>query len=307
MSLLRRRVGFSYLPLLFLLLFSPALCNEAFRCSLCRQVVERGYNVNGKFYCPEHVESILPKCFNCETVIQGDYVAVSALKQPVCLNCREALPQCFLCSLPSDGHRGGTALADGRYACRLHSRGGVTDPEKARQIFQRARRELNQTFAGVLDIKTPIKAVTLVDVNGLKKAAKHSGHSASLSGGKVLGIATVVLFTQGQKTWMDPSTVHLLDHVPETRLLTVCTHEYAHVWHAENHQSYSQTQPILREGFAEWVAYKVAQRFGRLDQIQLMENPNSGIYYQGLQKLLALERQQGISGVLKVATTAISI
>ena len=234
-------------------------------------------------------------------------MAVSPEKHPVCLNCRKALPQCFLCSLPCDGQRGGIALSDGRYACRLHSQGGVIDSGEAQQIFGRARSELKETFAGVLEIKTPIKEVKLVDIDGLKKATERSGHSANLSGGKVLGIATVVLLTQGGKTWMDPSTVHLLNYVPADRLLTVSTHEYAHVWHAENHRSYTQTTPILREGFAEWVAYKVAQRFGRHDQIRLMENPGGGVYYQGLQKFLRLEQQDGVSGVLRHATTATTI
>jgi hypothetical protein len=300
LSLLHRGVAL----LLFLLFSGSALANEAFRCAHCQQIVERGFHVDGKFYCSEDLNLVLPKCFNCEAPIQGNYVAVSPAKYPVCLNCRNALPQCFLCSLPCDGQRGGIALSDGRYACRLHAKGGVTSGATARKLFKRARQELDETFSGVLEIKTPIKAVLLVDVNGLKQIAHHSGHAPSLSGGKVLGIATVVLVSQGDKVWMEPSTVHLLNHVPEIRLLTVSTHEYAHVWHAENHQNYTQTESVLREGFAEWVAYKVAQRYGRQDQIALMENPNSGEYYRGLQKFLAIERRQGIDGVLKYATTA---
>lgn len=289
------------------LLGVSALAQDDFRCVSCQRVVERGYKLDGKFYCPDHLQDVLPRCFNCQTPIDGNYVAVTPDQFPVCMRCRDALPQCFLCSLPCDGERGGVAFADGRFACRLHATGGVTDSARARQIFSRARRELASTFGGVLDIKTPIQGVLLVDVQGLIQAARQSGHNPSLSNGRVLGIATVVLVSRQGRRTMDPSTVHLLNNVPEDRLLTVCTHEYAHVWHAENHKDYSQTQPVLREGFAEWVAYKVAQKHGRTGQMKLMMNPNGGVYYQGLLKFLELERQKGVPGVLQFATSSITI
>ena len=270
-------------------------------------MVDRGYQWEGRFYCPNCLNQALPKCYNCGTPIQGNYVAVTHHKHAVCMTCRDSLPQCFICSMPCDGNRGGLALADGRFSCGLHSKGGVTSQTRARQIFQQARKELAATFSGALEIKTPIKEILLVDVHGLTKAAQNSGHNPSLSGGKVPGIATVVLVSSNNRKIMSPSTVHLLNHVPEDRMLTVSAHEYAHVWHAENHRDYTKTQPILREGFAEWVAYKVAQRFKRQEQMELMLNPSGGVYYQGLLKFLQLEREQGISGVLKFATTSSTI
>ena len=293
--------------LLFLSLLILIAVAQDFRCTACQQVVDRGYQLDGRFYCPNCLNEALPKCYNCGAPIQGNYVAVSHRKLPVCMSCRDSLPQCFLCSMPCDGNHGGLALADGRFTCGDHSKGGVTNQGRARQIFQQARKELGRTFSGALEIKTPIKEVLLVDINGLSQAALKSGHNPSLSGGKVLGIATVVLVSDGNRTTMKPSTVHLLNHVPEARMLTVSTHEYAHVWHAENHRDYTKTQPILREGFAEWVAYKVAQSYGRQEQMDLMLNTNGGVYYQGLLKFLQLERERGVSGVLQFATTANTI
>jgi hypothetical protein len=179
--------------------------------------------------------------------------------------------------------------------------------EKHRAISKQARKALSATISGALEIKTPIKEVLLVDVHGLTKAAQNSGHNPNLSGGKVLGIATVVMVSSNNRKTMSPSTVHLLNYVPEDRMLTVSAHEYAHVWHAENHQDYTKTQPILREGFAEWVAYKVAQKFQRQEQMDLMLNPAGGVYYQGLLKFLQIEREQGVSGVLRFATTSYKI
>jgi len=280
---------------------------EDFRCSSCRQSVLRGYQVEGNFYCPACLYKALPRCKNCNVPIQGDYVAVTMAKHPICLSCRESLPQCFLCSMPCDENRGGQAFADGRHACAEHARNGVIDPFEARQIFAQARQELRHAFAGALELKTPVKEVFLVDLHGLARAAQGTGHSPSLSGGKVLGIATITLSTRNGRVRMEPSTVHLLNQVPPDRLLAVCSHEYAHVWHAENHKDYSKTEAILREGFAEWVAYKVAQAHGREEQMKLMLNSGGGIYYQGLQKLLELERQKGVHGVLRYAISATSL
>ena len=230
-------------------------------------------------------------------------MAVGPRQTPVCSPCREGLEPCFLCALPSDHARGGRTLKDGRSVCSEHIRTGVTDPVIAKKIFNKALEEIHLTFAGRLSLGTTIKDVVLVDLPGLELASQQGGHSS----GRVLGVATVVLVSQGSRTWVEPSTIHLLNHVPEERMLTVAAHEYAHVWHAEKHRNYSETSPILREGFAEWVAYKVAENFQRHEQKSLMQNSSGGIYYQGLSKLLELEKQSGTQGVLRYVTRATSL
>jgi aminopeptidase N len=51
-------------------------------------------------------------------------------------------------------------------------------------------------------------------------------------------------------------------------VIRVTAHEYAHAWQGENCPLLDD--PLLREGFAEWVAYRVLEYY-RLDrQLDLM-------------------------------------
>lgn len=61
------------------------------------------------------------------------------------------------------------------------------------------------------------------------------------------------------------------------------------------------------EGFAEWVAFRVAMKYGRLEVARGMKNPAMGHYYTGLMKYLALEKKVGARGVLEHAKTQTKI
>ncbi len=294
------------LGLIFLCLNSLS-ANENFVCTVCQKHVSRGFTVKGSFYCPDHVESALPRCYNCDQPISGRYHEVSERKLSICSTCREKIPQCFLCSLPADPQRGGEALRDGRHVCADDSKLAVKTAQQARRLFQQAEGEVRDTFGSALRLKDPIARVELVDLKGFERAAAGSGHINGVKAGKVLGVTTVVFVSRGEEKWLEPAVIHLLDHVSSRRMLSVSAHEYAHVWQAQHHRDYAQTKPILREGFAEWVAYKVAQRHGRQDQMTVMMNPNGGDYYLGLRKFLELERQRGVEGVLTYAKKATKI
>lgn len=295
------------LVLLLALAALPLGAETDFRCVVCSRTVSQGYQVEGRFYCPAHLDEALPKCRHCKSVIKGNYVAVTEKNYPVCLVCR-ALPRCFLCTMPADTPGGGRELADGRRLCPDHTRSGVVDEKTARSVFAGAVLDIEQVFAGTLALRTPLKEVRLVDLDGLKRAASKNGtHSAELKSGRVLGLATITWVVERGERHMQPSVVSLLDHVPPERMVAVAVHEYAHVWHAENNPQYPQTTTIFREGFAEWVTFKVSQALSRHEQTTLMRNPSGGDYYTGLMKFLELERRRGVRGVLNYATHATNI
>jgi aminopeptidase N len=89
--------------------------------------------------------------------------------------------------------------------------------------------------------------------------------------------------------------MYVVSGLPQILLIQTVAHEWAHAWQGENCPLLRD--PLVREGFAEWVAYKTLQRMGASKKMALMEQQD-GLYGQGLQKMLELERRGGLSGVL---------
>jgi hypothetical protein len=53
----------------------------------------------------------------------------------------------------------------------------------------------------------------------------------------------------------------------------------------------------VREGFAEWAAYKTLQTMGATKKMALMKQQN-GLYGEGLRQMLELEQRNGSPGVI---------
>lgn len=300
--MLHPRLLIAGLAALTLLSASPALGQPT--CASCRKPFSQGYEIGGRTYCLAHYQQGLPQCHNCGSAIVGDYRLVGVPGTPFCMPCSQSHRGCFLCAAPSDPRRGGKRLSDGRDICASDLRTAVFTQTEASVLFTRATREVRGALGSGMSLKVPVQAVRLVDLPELLSMAHGHAFSSSPAQGQVLGLTTVVLKSQGRRRWTEPATVHLLSGVPLERMLTVCAHEYAHVWHAENHHNYALTGAEFREGFAEWVAYKVSQHTKRSRQVALLNHPNDGVYYEGLQKFLALERRLGVAQTLRHAITA---
>lgn len=306
----RNRVTFPLLSLttLLTLVLSGALPAETdFRCVVCKLKVSEGFNVEGKFYCKAHVETVQPHCGNCGAAITGTYRMAGPKEVPVCQDCQRNYAKCFLCNVPADVARGGIYLKDGRQLCAEHNKIGVRSESTARRLFRQGIQETVNTLGTIMRLDVPINNVYLVDLDRLRAISAQGSHGSSLASGKVLGLTSLQIQIKGGQTSTLPATVHLLNWVDEERMLTVSVHEYSHAWQAENHQQYNKTNQELREGFAEWVAYKVCENYQRYDQMKILTSPRGGVYYNGLMKFLALEQDRGVKGVLEYATTAQSI
>jgi hypothetical protein len=273
-------------------------------CQTCGQQVRQGFEIEGAVYCLEHYRLALPHCCNCGGEIRGDYRVVGVHSAPVCLDCSERHPACFLCAAPADVGTGGGTLADGRPICGSDRKSAVFDAAAARKIFDQAASEVQQALGAVMALQVPVKDVKLVNVEDLLALCKDQYQPSTLLSGRVLGLTTLVLKSKGKRRWTEPATVHLLGGVPAERMLTVSAHEYAHVWHAENHPNYSATSAEFREGFAEWVAYKVAQHAQRRTQMSVLNFPSDGLYHQGLTGFLELESRLGARETLRHAISA---
>lgn len=75
--------------------------------------------------------------------------------------------------------------------------------------------------------------------------------------------------------------------LPQILMIQVIAHELAHAWQGENCPLLRD--PLFREGFAEWVAYRALLALGAVKKAALMTQ-RTDLYGQGLQMMLALER-----------------
>jgi hypothetical protein len=86
------------------------------------------------------------------------------------------------------------------------------------------------------------------------------------------------------------------------------THEYTHNWQCEDNFPVDTItwldepgRKLLREGFAEWVSYKVLQVRGRIDEMSSIELRDGDEYGSGFEFFHRLEQQRGQSGVMDFA------
>jgi hypothetical protein len=127
---------------------------------------------------------------------------------------------------------------------------------------------------------------TLVDDQHLQRLAAEASLAPHDGPGKVVGLFT----RKGRRRVM-----YVLSGLPQILLIQTIAHEWAHAWQGENCPLLENT--LVREGFAEWTAYKTLQTMGATHKMALMKRQD-GLYGQGLQRMLELEQRNGPSGVI---------
>ena len=199
----------------------------------------------------------------------------------VCRRCHQSAPRCDGCGVPvGDNH---VALPDGRRICPRCHQTAIYDQARGQELFGRVA----GVVAGQLGLGLNVGAdFTLVDHQHLQRLAAEGDGASDADPARVVGLFA----RKGHKRVM-----YLLSGLPQILLIQVAAHEWAHAWQGENCPLLRD--PLVREGFAEWVAYKALQALGAVKKMALMEQQD-GLYGDGLRKMLALERRDGVAGVL---------
>jgi len=176
-------------------------------------------------------------------------------------------------------------LPDGRRICAHCHRTAVYDPARAQELCEYAARIVTDQLGLGLNVGVDF---TLVDHKHLQRLATETPRDPDGDRGqaKVVGL----YLHKGRKRVM-----YVLLGLPQILLVQTIAHEWAHAWQGENCPLLRD--PPVREGFAEWAAYKTLQTMGAVDKMALMEQQN-GLYGKGLRQMLELERRDGVSGVL---------
>ncbi len=199
----------------------------------------------------------------------------------LCRQCHETAARCAACGLPMAA--AAVRLPDGRQICAHCHQTAIYDPAQAAALFAR----VSEIIGGSLGLGLNVGAdFTLVDHQHLQRLAQDAESLAHGDPAQVIGL----FVRQGRRRAM-----YVLSGLPQLLLIQTVAHEWAHAWQAENCPLLRD--PLVREGFAEWVAYKTLQVMGAVKRTALMEQ-RSGLYGDGLRQMLRLEREQGLPTVL---------
>ncbi|GIL15468.1 MAG: hypothetical protein BroJett039_06410 [Chloroflexota bacterium] len=223
------------------------------------------------------------KCKVCDKKIAGDFLLLNGNDGPYCARCFQKFASCDICGAPAGDDS--VTLADGRVLCARCHRTAIADPREANQLFAQVIATLDRSLGMRLNLQPQLMLVDHTRLVELARTAtSENGHDAE----RVLGL----FVRQGRKRF-----IYLQEHLPRILLIQIVAHEFAHAWQGE--QAPLLTDNLVREGFAEWVAYKMLQALGAQKKAaQMLQRQDE--YGQGLRDMLELERQTSTTGVLNI-------
>jgi hypothetical protein len=174
-------------------------------------------------------------------------------------------------------------LPDGRRTCASCHQTAIYDAARAEALFERTAHIITSQLGLDLNVGADF---ALVDHQHLQRLAEAASPDLASDPSKVVGL----FVRKGRKRVM-----YVLSGLPQILLIQTVAHEWAHAWQGENCPLLKD--PLVREGFAEWTAYKTLQSMGAIKAMALMEERN-GLYGEGLRRILSLERGRGMREVL---------
>ncbi len=220
-------------------------------------------------------------CLTCGNPIGGRFWEVDGVG-PYCQKCHRDRPPCDVCTAPLGDER--WQLSDGRVFCSQCRNTGVFSLQEARELYDESMSVARRVLGLELNIPT---GLVLVDRNQLAEVIqKQSDGANQLNIKKTMGIYA----RRGMKRG-----IYVQTGLPRLLFHQVASHEFAHAWQGENCPLLKD--PLLHEGFAEWVAYRVLDHYGYKDQMSRMCE-RKDIYGKGLHMVLEMESTEGVAGVL---------
>ena len=239
-------------------------------------------SINTSSLIAQHASSISrSRCAACGGELGATYYSLPDRPDYYCSSCIATRPRCSSCSAPlGDQH---WRLHDGRLQCgRCHAT-AIYDAYEAEELY---RFTLGAIVAQLGLLLTQPIAFQLIDMPAMADLRQKSSqpHSADE---QVLGL----YYQHGYER-----AIYMLHGLPKLLFRTVVAHEYAHAWQAEACPNLRDEG--LREGFAEWVAYRHLSYLGCVKAAQQMLRAQHP-YRPFLEHMLEREQREGPMGVMR--------
>jgi len=221
------------------------------------------------------------RCTTCGRALLDRFWTVVGAPGKFCAECRSGSPTCSVCNAPVRDGR----TRDGRFFCRSCAGKAVRDHEGYDGVYRRLVTRARQVLG--LDLE---KLPELV----VESAEALGDRSPELASHAVCGLYA--------RDGLGRSTIHVLSHLPETRVTAVLAHELAHAWQAENCPDEQGLR--VREGFAEWVAWRLLDGLDDCEREREVIESRTDEYGLGFRMFTELERRHGTSNAIWYAKAA---
>jgi hypothetical protein len=157
-------------------------------------------------------------------------------------------------------------------------------------VYHDAVAQVARVLHGQLHETPRLEIVSRRKMGEIRRRYEHRSSEPTAASHHVLGY-----FVQAH----DESTIYAEACLPRGLLLGTLAHELAHAWQTE--QGLHLKDALLREGFAEWVAYRVLTE-GTLSALAERATRRDDIYGRGLRHFLNIENRFGYAGVIQRAS-----
>ncbi|EFO79015.1 LIM zinc-binding protein [Oscillochloris trichoides DG-6] len=220
-------------------------------------------------------------CASCGEALGAVFFGLIDRPERYCPDCIASRPRCATCGAPLGNQH--WSLHDGRRQCAACHATAIYDPHIAEQIFHQTVAALINQFGLRLNVGVAFRVVdapTMAQIRG-------QGGQLTAEGADILGLYQRAGHLR---------TIYMLYGLPKLTFRTTVAHEYAHAWQTEFCPLLQDE--LLREGFAEWVAYHHLRWIGCDLAAQRMINAPHP-YRPALEHVLGLELRLGAAGVIE--------
>lgn len=230
--------------------------------------------------CPTCNQNLM-NCLGCgKAILTPRYYAVAG-KTPYCQACSKAPATCDICGQPlSDKH---WQLSDGRQYCEHCYSTSINDSKTANELYRDVNSWMQNLFLLQLNVPT---SLSLVDRNQLAEVMQSQNTTLLEPPERTLGIYARRGIKRG---------IYVQTGLPRSLFIQICAHELMHAWQGENCPLLHN--PLVREGLAEWAAFRVLEALGEKRQSSIMLQ-RTDVYGQGLRWALQQETKAGWQSLL---------